>query len=124
MTLFERYPVIARPLYGLLAALLGAAAILTIVNYAGSPTDENLFADMPRPMSLYVMKPIPAQGDTIRAGDLIVKINGITLSDSSALVTILKAAAGDSILKVTTYRPSALSGSASVACGATSGMQA
>jgi serine phosphatase RsbU (regulator of sigma subunit)/membrane-associated protease RseP (regulator of RpoE activity) len=111
MTLFERYPVIARPLYGLLAALLGAAAILTIVNYAGSPTDENLFADMPRPMSLYVMKPIPAQGDTIRAGDLIVKINGITLSDSSALVTILKAAAGDSILKVTTYRPSALSGS-------------
>jgi hypothetical protein len=62
MTLFERYPVIARPLYGLLAALLGAAAILTIVNYAGSPTDENLFADMPRPMSLYVMKPIPHRG--------------------------------------------------------------
>lgn len=121
MSIFDRYPVIVRPLFGLLAALLAAGALVTFVNYAGSPTDENVFANTPRPMHLYVARPIPAlwsgsasgtpgesRRDTIRAGDLIEKINGTPVPDSADLASVLRSVHGDSLLRIGFYRPSAL----------------
>jgi serine phosphatase RsbU (regulator of sigma subunit) len=124
MSIFDRYPQLVRPLSALLVLLLGAAACVTFVNYAGSPTDENLFADLPRPMSLYVTSAIPclASGtgltpeekerpgrDTIRVGDLIETIGGVTVSDSSSLDSALASSPGDSELRVRFYRPRHLS---------------
>jgi serine phosphatase RsbU (regulator of sigma subunit) len=125
MSLFDRYPGLVRPLFGLLTVLLAAGACVTFVNYASSPTDENVFANIPRPMSLYVTKPVPCtpggsgagspgakytpQGDTIRVGDLIEKIDGTQVTDSSALASVLGSVPGDSILQVRSYRPSVLS---------------
>ncbi len=108
MTLFDRYPALFRPMFGILAAVLAAAAWITFVNFAGAPTDENLFADLPRPMSLYVTHPIPctAGGDTILVGDLIEKINGSAVGDSAALAAALRAVSGDSLILVRAYRPS------------------
>jgi serine phosphatase RsbU (regulator of sigma subunit) len=109
MTLFDRYPVLVRPLFGLLTAVLAAAALITFVNYAGSPTDENIFADTPRPMSLYITKPILSSRDTIRVGDLVEKINGVRVADSSVLASVLRSVPAESLLEFATYRPSALS---------------
>ncbi len=125
MSIFDRYPYLARTLFGLLTALLAAGAGVTIVNYAGTPTDENLFADTPGKMTLYVTKPVlcldpgssPVSpgaakspgGDTVRVGDLIDMINGTAVRDSSAMASALGSVPEDSILHLRTYRPSALS---------------
>jgi serine phosphatase RsbU (regulator of sigma subunit) len=122
MSIFDRYPSLVRPLFGLLTALLAAGAGVTIVNYAGTPTDENLFAETPGLMTLYVTKPVPCidagigsvspgakitpQGDTIQVGDLVDKINGNPVRDSSAMAAVLGSTPGDSIFHLRTYRPS------------------
>ena len=122
MSIFDRYPALARTVFGLLSALLAAGACVTFVNFASQPTDENIFAETPGLMTLYVTKPIPCleggnsahspgatkvrQEDTIRVGDLLDKINGITVRDSSALGALLGPVPGDSILHLRTYRPS------------------
>ena len=112
MSIFDRYPIIVRPLFGLLAAVLTAGALITFVNYAGSPTDENLFADLPRGMNLCVVKTIPSLGsDSLRPGDFIDKINGTAVRDSSAFASLLLSAHRDSVLDFTVYRPSTLSAS-------------
>ncbi|HTY59325.1 MAG TPA: hypothetical protein VMF59_10920, partial [Bacteroidota bacterium] len=116
MTLFDRYPVIARPLFGLLTAVLAAAALITFVNYAGAPTDENIFANIPRMMTLYVTVPIVCRGgDTIRVGDLVDRINGVQVADSAALASALRSVPADSVIRIVSYRPSALSFSDHVA---------
>jgi serine phosphatase RsbU (regulator of sigma subunit) len=125
MTIFDRYPHIVRPLFGLLTALLAAGAVVTFVNYASSPTDENLFANVPRSMTLYVTKMIPypgggngtvspgeaaaSTGDTIRVGDLIDQINGTQVRDSTSLASILVSGTGGSVFRIRAYRPSVLS---------------
>jgi serine phosphatase RsbU (regulator of sigma subunit) len=110
MSIFDRYPIIVRPLFGLLAAVLTAGAWITFVNYAGSPTDENLFADMPRGMDLSVRKTVPFPGgDTLRAGDFIDMINGTAVRDSSAFAVLLGSVRPDSLLDLSVYRPSTLS---------------
>ena len=125
MSILDRYPGLVRPLFALLTALLAAGACIAFVRFAENPTDENVFAATPRPMSLYVTRPIPClrggegvvphgpesapQGDTIRVGDLIEKIGGITVTDSSTLASIFASIPGDSILRVGAYRPATLS---------------
>ncbi|HMK39259.1 MAG TPA: PDZ domain-containing protein, partial [Bacteroidota bacterium] len=124
MSLFERYPVLVRPLFGLLAALLAAAALATFIKFASTPTDENIFAETPGLLSLYVTKPIPCldgrngsvlpggvstlPGDTIRIGDLIDRVNGTPVRESSAMASALGSAPEDSILRIRAYRPSTL----------------
>jgi len=110
MSIFDRYPIIVRPLFGVLAAVLTAGACITFVNYAGSSTDENVFANLPRGMVLCVAKGIPAAGgDTIRPGDFIDRINGTAVRDSSAFAGMLGSVRPDSVLDVSVYRPSKLS---------------
>ena len=132
MTMFDRYPTLVRLLFGLLTALLAAGGCVAFIRYAGSPTDENVFANLPRPMSLYVTKPVPCiaggseaaapgisaafRGDTILVGDLIEKINGAAVQDSASLVSALGSVPGDSLLHVLTYRSSARSFADRVVC--------
>ena len=124
MNIFDRYPYLARTVFGLLTVLLVAGAGVTFVNFVSCPTDENIFADTPGKMTLYVTKPVlcvdggtspvspgaaKAPRDTVRVGDLIDMINGTAVRDSSALVSVLGSARGDSILRFRAYRPSSLS---------------
>ncbi len=112
MSVFDRYPIIVRPLFGLLAAVLTAGAWITFVNYAGSPTDENIFADLPRGMNLCVTMTIPCPGaDSLRPGDFIDKINGTAVRDSSAFASLLGSVRSDSVLDLDVYRPSTLNSS-------------
>ena len=113
MGLLDSHPTLTRVLFAVVAAALGAGAIVTFINYAGSPTDENLFAAVPRDMTLYVTHPIACAGaepgaaaDTIRAGDLIDQINGRRIADTTSLREAL--AAGGRVLSVHAYRPSVL----------------
>ncbi|HEX7571629.1 MAG TPA: PDZ domain-containing protein, partial [Bacteroidota bacterium] len=125
MSIFDRYPNFGRVAFGLLTALLAAGALVTFVNFASQPTDENIFAETPGLMTLYVTKPVlcldaesgavspgemkAPERDTIRVGDLIDMINGSAVRDSSALVSVLGSAPGDSIFRLRAYRPSSLS---------------
>ena len=121
MSIFDRYPIIVRPLFGLLTVLLATTAFVTFFGYISSPTDENVFANTPRPMTLYVARAIPAapgvptpssstelSRDSVRVGDLIEKINGTSVPDSSALASVLGSVPGDSLLHIGGYRPSLL----------------
>jgi len=110
MGLPENHPNVTRAVFAVVVAILGAAAVVTFVNYAGAPTDENLFAVVPRGLTLYVTHPITgtsarpgAAPDTIRAGDLIELINDRKIVDSTALRGAL---AAGSVVNVRAYRPS------------------
>ena len=125
MSIFDRYPNFGRTAFGLLSTLLVAGTLVTFVNFASQPTDENLFAETPGMMTLYVTKPLPCLGpgngavspltksapggDTIRVGDLIDKINGVTVRDSSAMAAMLSTVPADSVVNFRSYRPSARS---------------
>lgn len=125
MSIFDRYPNLGRTAFGLLSTLLVAGTLVTFINFASQPTDENIFAETPGLMTLYVTKPVPClepgngavspgarsarQGDSILVGDLIDKINGVTVRDSSAVAAMLSSVPADSMLHFRAYRPSARS---------------
>ena len=114
MGFLDRHPGTTRAAFAVIAAALAAGAIVTFINYAGSPTDENLFALMPRDMTLYVIQPIVGTGtgsgaapDTIRAGDMIDQVNGRKIADAASLREAL--ASAGTVVSVSVYRPSRLS---------------
>ncbi|HTS00176.1 MAG TPA: SpoIIE family protein phosphatase [Bacteroidota bacterium] len=113
MGLLDNHLRLTRALFAVIAAALGAGAVVTFINYAGSPTDENLFAAVPHDMSLCVTRSIACAGagpgavpDTIRPGELIDQVNGRKIADSTSLRDAL--AAGGGALTIHAYRPSSL----------------
>jgi serine phosphatase RsbU (regulator of sigma subunit) len=55
-----QHPALLRAILGVLVMLLFVSTAVTIVKFAGSPTDENVFADTKTKMNLYVTKEVPA----------------------------------------------------------------
>lgn len=122
MGVFERYPHLAWPSLALLTAVLGGLAVMTFVNYAASPTDENVFANTPAPLSLYVTKSIPGvpvklsitgsyqptdegRPDSLRLGDLLERVEKTRVSSTDDLATALNAIPLDSSVVLHAYRP-------------------
>ncbi len=110
-----------RLLLGGVALCLFVGAILTFYNFASSPTDENIFTDLPG--KLYVLqthsdiegvwKPEGKESvrlgktwrDWLRAGDLIHDVNGLALEHLADFTRILRRTPPDSTLVLHTDRP-------------------
>ena len=110
-----------RLLLGGVALCLFVGAILTFYNFASSPTDENIFTDLPG--KLYVLqthsdiegvwKPEGKESvrlgktwrDWLRAGDLIHDVNGLALEHLADFTRILHRTPPDSTLVLHTDRP-------------------
>ena len=126
MGILDRHPSLTRPLIGLLCAVLGLLAVLTATSYfklVGAPSDENVFADPPRVMCLYVTKAVPGvlvgvessspentgagravASDSIHAGDLIQAIDDKEVINVSGLTSAIAATPKDAFLKIRVYR--------------------
>jgi len=120
MALFERYPRLAWPSMAILTAVLGGLAVRTFLNYASSPTDENLFANPPDSLFLYVTKAVPGvpvkmtitgayqatqEADSLRVGDLLKRIDRTQLASTNDLASALNSIAPDSSIVLHAYRP-------------------
>ena len=105
MGLFERRPALSRLLVGLLTSLLVVLAAVTFVNYASSPTDENVFALTPAKMTLYVSTEMPSPEGPIQPGDLIDQVEKQPVYTTEQLVRAFGRAPADSALSVRVYRP-------------------
>jgi phosphoserine phosphatase RsbU/P len=115
------HPLVLRALLGVLALLLFASTAVTLLNFASSPTDENVFADTRTKMNLYVTREVPAVplkpgrgregwqsgipgGDAIMVGDLINLVNKTTVTTPEEFRRALEAIPGDSAAVVYVYR--------------------
>ncbi|HXX65361.1 MAG TPA: PDZ domain-containing protein, partial [Bacteroidota bacterium] len=120
MGLFERYPRLAWPAMALLTVVLGGLAVMTFLNYAASPTDENLFANPPDSLFLYVTKDVPGvpvkmtitgayqpttEADSLHVGDLLKRIDMKQLVSMDDLSSTLKSIGPDSSVVLHAYRP-------------------
>jgi serine phosphatase RsbU (regulator of sigma subunit) len=113
---------LTRILTGTLTAFLFTAAVVTFYDFAGSPTDENLFSDLPGHLAFRSAHPSmmadwgemglkSVEGgsgyrDHIRRGDLLVLLSGKSVSTLSKLDGIRSAAASDSLVSAYLLRPS------------------
>jgi serine phosphatase RsbU (regulator of sigma subunit) len=61
----------------LLAAVLFGTALVTLYNFASSPTDENVFTNAPGKLMFAEPLEIPADSVSIQEGDILVAVNGI-----------------------------------------------
>ncbi len=111
-----------RILVAVLTIVLLTAALFTFYNFAGSPTDENLFSDLPGHLAfrstdsalvgmwgpLGGAKEADGRGvrDTVRTGDLLVLLNGQGVSSLQKLRSFLSARAADSVVNLWVLRPS------------------
>ncbi len=91
MSYFDKHTKHFRVIAVILVVMLCGVAVVNFYNYAGSPTDENLFTDPPS--NLYITRGFPASvlsgpevkekgsgshygADEIKRGDLLVAVNG------------------------------------------------
>lgn len=117
MAYFDKYPQLFRLLFGCLAVYLFGMATYNFFRYASTPTDENLFANAPS--RLYVVKGFPAQqinfgsgpnakhdwaADSIRIGDLLMRVAGQTTKDLPSAAQILGSIPYDSTIVVNVFR--------------------
>ncbi len=110
-----------RILFGLLAIALTVIAVVTFVNYAGTPTDENLFADVPSRVAFSHSSPGLAGNwfsidekapvktivlqDSIRPGDLLVLLGSRGITSTVQLRQRLESLP-DSLARIYVLRPS------------------
>ncbi|MEW6512315.1 MAG: SpoIIE family protein phosphatase [Bacteroidota bacterium] len=121
MLLAETHTGLIRGLIALLTLLLFVAAVATFINYASSPTDENVFARTKAKMNLYVTENIPAiplkritgapyaAGEEspdpfVATGDLINLVGTSAVYTRDELARALAAAPPDSTMVLTIYR--------------------
>ena len=106
---------------GVLTAVLLAGALFTFYNFAGSPTDENLFSDLPGhlafratvPALVGTWQPLSTIGrseagkftDTVRTGDLLVLLNGRGVPSLDRLRAIRLSLTADSMVSLYLIRP-------------------
>ncbi len=107
---------------GLLTLLLAVMAGVTFVNYASSPTDENVFARTRAKMNLYVVRDIravqlttgtrepvapgePGLVPSVCTGDLINLARGKPVYTPAELAQAVESVPRDSSLTLTIYRP-------------------
>ncbi len=116
-----------RLLVGVLTAVLLAVVLFTFYNFAGSPTDENLFSDIPghlafrhgEPRFVGTWEPLASIGrmgsnrltDSVRAGDLLVLLNGHSVPSKPKLKSLGPALSADSMVSLYVLRPSTRLGS-------------
>jgi serine phosphatase RsbU (regulator of sigma subunit) len=115
-------PSVIRLLLGAFTLLLAVMAGVTFVNYASSPTDENVFALPKAAMNLYVVRDIPAvplkrgtrerfgpdeagPEHSVNVGDLINLVARKPVYTPEELAGALRAAPDDSSVMLTVYRP-------------------
>ncbi|MGA9119987.1 MAG: SpoIIE family protein phosphatase [Bacteroidota bacterium] len=113
---------LTRIVIGTLAAALFAAALVTFYDFAGSPTDENLFSDLPghlafkhaqpslaaewNEMTSKSMQSAQTHSDNVRKGDLLITLNNKSVSGLSRLNEIFSAVGKDSLASAYLLRPS------------------
>ncbi len=111
MSYFDRRPQVFRLLFGIVTMYLVAIAGVTFYRFASSPTDENLFSNPPSYM--YITKNIPTassentsrkNADSIRAGDLLLNVNGIKPVRNTQLDSIVSAIKEDGQVRCEVFR--------------------
>lgn len=102
MAYFDTHPNQFRVLFGFLASALFVLAVVAIYRVAGTPTDENLFTNPPS--NLYATQSIPGTQDTIRVGDLLIGMNGKTVSGPDGLRAALEGIL-EPVVAVKIHRP-------------------
>jgi serine phosphatase RsbU (regulator of sigma subunit) len=105
MTSFVKNPSLARILLACLAAFLIATAAVTFFEFGSAPTDENLFTNPPS--ALFVRHDLPSAGPDmgLRAGDLIVEVNGFRIQGPDDISRLLKSVPSDSFITGFSYTP-------------------
>jgi serine phosphatase RsbU (regulator of sigma subunit) len=112
---------IIRAVLIVLSAILFGLTGVTFVNFASSPTDENLFSDPPARMTLVLEKAIPAEqvlesrtSDSrhfetrsagIRPGDVLYRVNQHAALSPAELREALNKVPSDSSVLLEVYRP-------------------
>jgi len=106
-----------RSIFAVLASLLLIIAVMNFYRFASSPTDENLFTDVPS--NLYVFENFSAQlsnkddlqkvvqaqiADSVLIGDLLVSINRKDLAGVENSAQFLESIAADSVLDLRVFR--------------------
>lgn len=110
-----------RSLVGALTVILLAVALFTFYNFAGSPTDENLFSDLPGHLAFCapdssltgLWAPTLAEPKdrgrgilgSVQAGDLLVMVNMKSVSSLDRLRALVAATPSDSALTLLVLRP-------------------
>ena len=116
MAYFDEYPKPFRAFIGILSVWLFGMATYNVYRYASTTTDENWFNSSPS--HLYVIKNFPAQRinfevaanqllqhDSIRVGDLLIKIAEKKVDDLTTLTKILQTLPSDSSFPTQIFRP-------------------
>lgn len=118
----KNHPSLVRALLVVLTLLLATMAGVTFVNYAASPTDENVFALPKAKMNLYVIRDFPAvplktgsrerfaldepsPDPSVNIGDLVNLVARKAVYTPAELAQALGSIPVDSSLTVTVYRP-------------------
>ncbi len=121
MDYFDRHSKQFRIVLAILVVVLCGIAVINFYNYAGSPTDENIFADPPS--NLYIMRGFPASilsdpivkekesglhyaADEIKRGDLLVAVNGKYVKSLTDYEKALSWIKGSSDVTLFVFRPS------------------
>jgi sigma-B regulation protein RsbU (phosphoserine phosphatase) len=119
MKYFDEHPRVVRFLVGVLTVYLFALAVVTFYRYTSAPTDENWFRDSKS--VLYVVKSLSATAvtkssnqpftrysgsaaDSIRVGDLVMRINDIAPRSQADIENIMRSASSDSVFTIVVDR--------------------
>ena len=90
-----------------LAVILVALAVFNFYEFARSPTDENLFTDVPSNLMIISNLPSPQQNRDagVEKGDLLLEINGKELESALELNILIQNIQPDSLVKIKIFRP-------------------
>ncbi len=119
----DRHPNITRLILGLFIVFLFGFSIYNFLRYSATPTDENWFTDVPSHLVIWNTFPAAlelqdskiqksrvkpehrtAPGDSVHAGDLLLKLENRYVYSAAAAMQQIGAAAGDSI-DLLVFRP-------------------
>lgn len=104
MSLFDNRPELFRSLFGLLCVYLLVMAAIIIFKFGSSPTDENWFKNVPS--TLYITTPIASEhGDSIAVGDLLLAVNGSTVTEARQLDSIISLSRQERLVEMDVLRP-------------------
>ncbi len=106
MTYFDKKPNLFRIIVFFLFAFLFFVGLTNFVRYASSPTDENLFTNIPSRIMVNV--PIPLQNsdtDLLEPGDLIIKVQDKYADSLDTVYRLLSEAGPDAELDISFFRP-------------------